>query len=174
MFMRSQQPLMTTLSLILFWSCTDEVKLTVPELPIARESINAFSCSPQQSEPYPQGIPYVGIHGNAGNSDFIDCQTSGKWRRGWHALRGLGMTQPNTFSPNGQVTYVTTTNAEADGCRLFAIDVESGQFKWCRSYHTSIERSSVEVDDEGNLYFTGLLKGKLREEPLKSFFLIDV
>ena len=56
-----------------------------------------FSCTPVQQAPYPNGIPYLGIHGDAGNSDMIDCQTAGSWTKGWHALRGLGMTQPNTF-----------------------------------------------------------------------------
>ena len=113
-----------------------------------------FSCTPVQQAPYPNGIPYLGIHGDAGNSDMIDCQTAGSWTKGWHALRGLGMTQPNTFSPDGSVTYVTTTNSDPDGCRLYALDVKSGQYLWCRSEHTSIERSSVEVDEYGHLYFT--------------------
>lgn len=135
-------------------ACSDEANMVMEDAHEIETNEYTFKCSPQQSSPYPQGIPYVGIHGNAGNSDYIDCRTSGRWRRGWHALRGLGMTQPNTFSPDGLVTYVTTTNPEPDGCRLFAIDVENGQYKWCRSYHTLIERSSVEVDELGHLYFT--------------------
>ncbi len=131
------------------------------ELGVERESvspsssnISPFACTPEHDSPYPHGIPYLGIHGDARNSDMIDCDTAGNWRRGWHALRGLGMTQPNTFSPDGEVTYVTTTNVDPQGCRLFALDTNTGQYLWCRPYHTSIERSSVEVDEDGHLYFT--------------------
>ena len=120
-----------------------------------RTTVGEHDCRPSQKSPYPSQGSYVGIHGNAANNDFIDCETAGSWRRSWHALRGLGMTQPNTFSPDGQVTYVTTTNAQPDGCRLFAIDVQQGQYLWCkRSFPTDIERSAVEVDKDGHLYFT--------------------
>ena len=114
--------------IICIFACEDQTQIQ-PSTSMMTPSLGEFSCAPSQSNPYPQGIPYVGIHGNAGNSDFIDCTTAGNWSRSWHALRGLGMTQPNTFSPDGSVTYVTTTNIEPDGCRLFAVDVDSGQFR---------------------------------------------
>ena len=112
------------------------------------------SCRPMQSTPYASGIPYLGVHANAANSDYVDCETAGAWTFGWHSLRGFGMTQPNTFAPNGQVTYVTSTNPQPDGCRLFAIDVATGNEVWCKPYATDIERSAVEVDEDGHLYFT--------------------
>jgi outer membrane protein assembly factor BamB len=111
-------------------------------------------CRPNQASPYATGIPYLGVHGNAANSDFIDCETPEVWTRSWHGLRGFGMTQPNTFSPQGDVTYLTSTSPLPDGCRLYAISVETGEELWCKSYPTDIERGSVEVDAEGRLYFT--------------------
>ena len=154
--------LMISLGPLFFMGCEDLTSLSVSESENDHENdqdlrsppLTSWSCAPQQATPYPAQIPYVGIHGNAANNDFIDCETPGKWRRAWHALRGLGMTQPNTFSPDGQVTYLTSTNPEPDGCRLFALSVESGQYLWCKSYPTKIERASVEVDEDGHLYFT--------------------
>ena len=55
-------------------------------------------CRPTQNAPYANGIPYLGVHGNPGNSDVIDCETPNAWTRSWHELKGLGMTQPNTFA----------------------------------------------------------------------------
>ncbi len=111
-------------------------------------------CRPSQSAPYASGIPYLGVHGNAANSDFIDCETPDVWTRSWHGLQGFGMTQPNTFSPQGDVTYLTSTSPLPDGCRLYAIRVDNGEQLWCKSYPTDIERGSVEVDAEGRLTLT--------------------
>ena len=113
----------------------------------------APSCRPMQASPYASGIPYLGVHANAANSDYVDCATPGSWSFGWHSLRGYGMTQPNTFSPDGQVTYMTSTNPEVDGCRLFAIDTRTGQEVWCKPYTTDIERSAVEVTGMGILLY---------------------
>ena len=111
-------------------------------------------CRPTQNAPYANGIPYLGVHGNPGNSDVIDCETPNAWTRSWHELKGLGMTQPNTFAPDGRTTYITTTNPMPDGCRLFALDTMTGNVSWCRSFSTEIEKGAVEVDSEGHLYFT--------------------
>ena len=111
-------------------------------------------CRPTQNAPYANGIPYLGVHGNPGNSDVIDCETPTAWTRSWHELKGLGMTQPNTFAPDGHTTYITTANPMPDGCRLFALDTMTGDVSWCRSYSTEIEKGAVEVDLEGHLYFT--------------------
>ena len=73
---------------------------------------------------------------------------------GWTALEGLGLTQPNTFSPDGATTYATTTNPEEDGCRVHAIDTASGELLWCRSYDSTVALGAVEVDSEGHLYLT--------------------
>ena len=66
-------------------------------------------CFPEQSHPY-ASLPWVGIHGNAANSDWIECQTGTAYQSAWHALRGLALTQPNTFSPDGSVIYATSAN----------------------------------------------------------------
>ena len=41
-----------------------------------------------------------------------------------------------------------------DPCTLFAIDVVTGETKWCKPLHRSIAGASVEVDENGNLYVT--------------------
>ena len=123
--------------------------------PNPRQSADSSTgCRPTQNAPYANGIPYLGVHGNPGNSDVIDCQTPNAWTRSWHELKGLGMTQPNTFAPDGRTTYITTTNPMPDGCRLFALDTTTGNVSWCRSFSTEIEKGAVEVDSEGHLYFT--------------------
>ena len=33
-------------------------------------------CVPDQDEPYASGIPYLGIHADAGNSDVIACESA--------------------------------------------------------------------------------------------------
>ena len=78
----------------------------------ADESSNAIEkpCTPNQSSPYSNGIPYLGIHADAGNSDVIPCESASNFAQTWHALEGLGLTQPNTFSPDGATLYATTTN----------------------------------------------------------------
>lgn len=111
-------------------------------------------CRPTQQAPYADGIPYLGIHADAGNSDIIRCQTGSEFAESWHALAGLGAMQPNTFSRDGATTYVTTTNPNPDGCRLHALDARTGALRWCASYPGSIARSAVEVDRQGDLYFT--------------------
>ncbi|MDP6932379.1 MAG: PQQ-binding-like beta-propeller repeat protein, partial [Myxococcota bacterium] len=112
-------------------------------------------CAPSQPTPYADGIPYLGVHADAANSDVVRCVTSPAYTEVWHALEGLALTQPNTFSPDGTVTYVTTTHFDPDGCRLHALDVETGQVQWCSSFAPSITSGSVEVDSDGHLYFTG-------------------
>jgi outer membrane protein assembly factor BamB len=112
------------------------------------------SCSPSQPAPYAQGIPYLGIHADPGNSDVISCATADRFEESWHGLEGMGLTQPNTFSPDGKTTYATTTNPLPEGCRLHAIDALTGEGIWCKSYPPSIGQSAVEVDSQGNLYFS--------------------
>jgi len=113
-----------------------------------------FACRPSQDAPYADGIPYLGIHADRGNSDVIACETASAFEPDWQSLDGYGLTQPNTFSPDGETTYATTSNPVAEGCRLHAVDVRSGGVLWCRSYAPSIALGAVEVDAAGNLYFT--------------------
>jgi len=110
-------------------------------------------CRPDQPEPYPDGIPYVGIHANAEGNDVVSCRSGSDFTQVWHALEGLALVQPNTFSPDGGVIYATTTNPEPEGCRLHALDASTGEVIWCRTYPGSIVGSSVEVDSDGYLYF---------------------
>ena len=153
--------------LCLLNACTDSSSshslLNITEMPSDSSSTPSSSlgqsplsieCSAQQHFPYPPHIPYTGIHANAANNDYVPCITPNGWKQDWHALRGLGMTQPNTFSPDGSVIYVTTTHPQPDGCRLYALNAKTGQYQWCSSYPTDIERGSIEVDEEGHLYFT--------------------
>ena len=116
--------------------------------------IDAPVCAPTPAPPYPAAIPYRGIHGDAGNSDVIPCITASAYSTDWHALVGLGLTQPNTFSPDGQVIYATTTNPDDSGCRVHAVDIVTGAVTWCATYGGTVTRSAVEVDERGDLYFT--------------------
>jgi len=116
------------------------------------EGTDAYPCTPDQPFPYPSGIPYVGIHAGPANSDIVGCASAGTFTRSWHALEGLGVVQPNTFSPDGLTTYVTTTHPDTDGCRVHALDATTGALAWCLSYPEDVARSAVEVDAEGNLY----------------------
>ena len=111
-------------------------------------------CQPTQSAPYADGIPYLGVHGDAGNSDVIACESASSFTPGWTALEGLAMTQPNTFSPDGTVLYATTSNPQPAGCRVHALDARSGEVLWCRTEAPSVVNSAVEVDQDGDLYFT--------------------
>ena len=116
-------------------------------------SVNPFACSPVQPAPYANGIPYLGVHADAGNSDVVGCQTADNFEQGFHALKGLGLAQPNTFSPDGSITYATTTHPDPSGCRLWAIHTQTGETSWCQSFPPSIGQGSVEVDERGDLYF---------------------
>jgi len=118
------------------------------------EGDGKFACRPSQDAPYADGIPYLGIHADRGNSDVIACETAPSFTQSWHALDGFGLTQPNTFSPDGMTTYATTSNPEPEGCRLHAVDIDTGAVLWCRSFAPSIALGAVEVDSDGNLYFT--------------------
>jgi len=109
-------------------------------------------CTPDQAAPYADGIPYLGVHADAGNSDRVRCESATAFAQEWTALEGLGLIQPNTFSPDGSVTYATTTNPEPEGCRLHAVGVETGEVRWCKSLAPAVAQGSVEVDSGGLLY----------------------
>ena len=112
------------------------------------------ACAPERVFPYADGSPYAGVHGDAANSDVVACDVSDSFRAGWHALVGLGIAQPNTFSPDGRTTYVTSTNPDPSGCRVHALDVDTGRLRWCRTFPPSVSESAVEVDEDGNLFLT--------------------
>jgi outer membrane protein assembly factor BamB len=114
----------------------------------------SFDCVVAQSFPYPDGVPYVGVHAGPGNNDWIPCTTATQFESSWHGLRGFAIAQPNTFSPDGAVTYVTTSQPRPEDCNLHAINVATGEAEWCRSLDTNTLWSAVEVDLDGNLYTT--------------------
>ena len=120
-------------------------------------SSNPYECRLTQPFPYPSGVSYVGVHANRENNDFVDCQTAPAYELEWHSLKGHGVGQPNTFSPDGSVTYLTSTHPEPNGCTIHAVSVEDGSVRWCRSYADAVW-STVEVDEDGNLYFTAVAK----------------
>ena len=111
-------------------------------------------CTPNQAAPYADGIPYLAIHADAGNSDVIACESADAFVQDWYSLVGLGLTQPNTFAPGGDVLYATTSNPDPDGCRVHALDAKSGEVLWCKNYSPTVALGAIEVDSEGMLYFT--------------------
>lgn len=113
-----------------------------------------FQCDVSQNAPYDATTPYLGIHGDAGNSDIVDCDTADAFEEVWHSLKGHAIAQPNTFSPDNKTTYVTAFPNANDPCTLFALDTETGDIRWCEPLHRSIAGASVEVDLEGNLFVT--------------------
>jgi hypothetical protein len=109
-------------------------------------------CEVPQIAPYPDGLPYVGIHANAANDDVVACATHDAFVEVWHALQGHAVMQPATLSPDASMVYVTATNPEPEGCTLFALDAADGSEQWCESLPFDIVASSVEVDEDGNLF----------------------
>ncbi len=114
---------------------------------------NPFACVVQRPFPYPSGIPYVGIHAEPGNSDFVPCDTAPAFVERWHVLEGFGVAQPNTFSPDGDTIYVTSSNPQPDDCTVHALDATTGEARWCLAVPRAIA-TTVEVDADGNLFMT--------------------
>jgi hypothetical protein len=119
----------------------------------AVDATGSFACTVSQAFPYPANSSYVGVHANPSNNDFIPCETASQYTEEWHALQGFGVVQPNTFSPDGAVTYIATTNPLPDDCTVHALRVSDGTELWCR-HIPEARASAVEVDLDGNLYVT--------------------
>ena len=117
------------------------------------EAPSSFQCDHQSPAPYPPNIPYAGIHGGPLNNDFIPCEMPLAYTPSWHALGHTGIPQPNTFSPDGQSIYVTTTEPTEGDCSVHALSTDTGEPLWCL-HLPAAQRSSVEVDEEGMLYVT--------------------
>src|SRR6185503_4351404 len=67
-----------------------------------------WSCSIDQPFPYPVGNPYATNHVDPANSNFVPCDGPTTFELDYHVLQGYGIIQPNTYSPDGTATYVTT------------------------------------------------------------------
>lgn len=119
-----------------------------PAVPIA------VPCVVAQPAPYPAGSPYTGVHANRENNDVVACDSGSAFVEVWHALEGLAMSQPNTFSPDGRVTYAATFNPDPAGCNVHAVSVDDGSVVWCETFPRSVGGSAIEVDEDGNLYLT--------------------
>jgi hypothetical protein len=150
------------LSMAVIFAATGCAEPEVPELGLEDSSgpvvtANPYSCRLDHPFPYPSGVSYVGVHANPENNDYVDCLTAPAYEFAWHALKGHGVGQPNTFSPDGTVTYVTSTHPAPDGCTVHAINTLDGSTLWCRSYLDAVW-STMEVDEDGNLYFTAIAK----------------
>ena len=112
------------------------------------------ACRVDQPFPYPDGSPYTTNHVDAANSNFVPCDGPLEFSPDYHVLQGYGIIQPNTYSPDGTATYVTTL-PDDDGCNVFAIEVATGETLWERcDLGTQVVAGSVEVDETGLLYLT--------------------
>ena len=112
-----------------------------------------FFCNLNQEFPYPPNASYLGIHANPRNNDLVPCTTSSNYKLSWHMLKGFGIAQPNTFSPDGEITYITSSQPNPEDCTVHALSTKDGSELWCISLEGVIS-SSIEVDFEGNLYLT--------------------
>ena len=120
----------------------------------ADEASASFACHGDRGFPYPSGIPYVGVHGSPGNNDVIPCDTHTQFEQKWHALQGHAVAQPNTFSPDGRIIYVTTSQPAAGDCNVWALNADDGSVAWCRDLGPGAIWGTVEVDEDGHLYLT--------------------
>ena len=108
------------------------------------------TCAPLELPPY-GAAPYQGVHAGPGNNDLVDCALAPAYAQRWHALQGMGVAQPNTFSPDGAVTYVTTTAPVPGACTLHALRVDSGEVLWCAAVEGAVG-ASADVDAAGDLF----------------------
>ena len=119
----------------------------------ADEAPPPMACAVDQPFPYAD-TAYVSNHVGPGNSDYIPCEGPERFQQTWHALQSHAAAQPNTFSPDGRTTYVTTTPG-ANGCTVHALDTRTGETRWCRSdFSFAVAAGVVEVDEDGRLYLT--------------------
>jgi hypothetical protein len=110
-----------------------------------------FTCVVDRPFPYPSPMSYVGVHAGPANDDRVPCSLDGEWSEAWRALEGRGIAQPNTFSPDGRTTYVTTSEPAAGDCTIWALDTATGEQRFCLAM-PGVLFSTLEVDLDGNLY----------------------
>lgn len=108
------------------------------------------TCLDLERPPYGKA-PYQGVHAGPGNNDLVPCTLTPAFTQRWHALKGLGVAQPNTFSPDGSTLYVTTTQPTPGACTLHALDAATGEVSWCEAVDGAVG-GSADVDAGGALY----------------------
>lgn len=117
-------------------------------------SATTFPCTlPSTAAPFPAGSPYVGVHANPQNNDLVACDSAGNWQFAWHALQGRAIAQPNTFSPDGNTLYVTSSAGTTPPCTIHALNAATGELEWCLNEPGALA-GSVTVDADGNLFAT--------------------
>ena len=67
-------------------------------------------------------------------------------------MKGRAVAQPNTFSADGETTYVTSSQPTEGDCNLWALSTVTGEVKWCLDAGPGAIWSAVEVDIDGHLY----------------------
>ena len=112
-------------------------------------------CRPDQGVPYP-ALPFVGIHGNARNDSTVPCPLVRQQQQAWYALAGQLVAQPVILSPAADTVYVTASPSEPQQAFVAALSVADGHILWQHPYPNA-HQGSVEVDDQGMLYFTSSL-----------------
>lgn len=124
------------------------------------------ACEFEQPYPYSSGSTYVGVHGNRENNDRIYCGGPSSVSRSWEALKGTITQQPVSFTADG--TAVLVTIARTEGCKLYAIETETGEVRWCSdAFSMGVAGSMVEVDEGGFLY---VADGDTEQSSLYSLF----
>lgn len=111
-------------------------------------------CELANPSPYPPTGTYMSNHVGRENNNAIPCAGPRALALEWHVLETHASGQPNTFSPDGRVTYLTTTPGD-DGCNAFAVDTADGAVLWKRcDLPFSAIASTIDVDEAGDLYLT--------------------
>ena len=99
---------------------------------------------PEQGGAYADGIPYQGYSRRRGNSDVIAyARALGAYVESWFSLQD-GLTQPNTFSPDGSVLYVTTAKLDPEG-QCMRCAQTPGTSSRCSSHFPTVALGSIEV-----------------------------
>jgi outer membrane protein assembly factor BamB len=125
-------------------ACQDGSTVTPP-------TPRSLLCRIDQPPPYADSS-YVSNHADAENTNYVACRGPLSFEPDWYVLRTHLAAQPNTFSIDGGVTYVTTTPG-SDGSTVHAVETQTGRTKWQRSDFTlAVAASSVEVAHDGLLY----------------------
>lgn len=112
------------------------------------------NCALANPAPYPPANTYMSNHVARENDNYIPCAGPRALEFAWHVLQTHASAQPNTFSSDGAVTYLTTTPGD-DGCNAFAVDTRDGAVLWKRcDLPFAVIASTIDVDERGDLYLT--------------------